>query len=407
MFELLFASVAMLERQSIRVKDFVDTPPFCLDVARKRIYFIENNTVQIWNLSPFKYVRSYSFKRKVLSMALSRNGQYLVAGTEGRELKVWDTNSNKSIFYFAEMPWFVHDVDINSDGNLVAAISYDTIYVFDLNAKKVFAKKTGAHHFGGRAILFGHNDYLFSAAMDQSIRYWKAPLFNNMELFRSEKFYRKSPLDTFFDLFRREKVKPMRAHFGPVYDLELSSDLKFLLSVGRGDTRIEKGHIEAKFPTAKIWNIDEKREVWNYTFPYGIKQGAFIDGNRTLLLSGTVNQSYGIPLMLVIDMRNKEIIKQINFFDQFVSHFKYMEKQKKLMVRTYKDWFILYDFLQEKNLSFFKFKGSDYVYLSPEEKKISFSMDEAYWKDTALISESGVNDSWTKLSGEKPKVELE
>ncbi len=112
---------------------------------------------------------------EILSLAISRDGQMLVSGGADRTIKLWDlaTGPKKQphiLYGHAGRVWYIA---ISPDGTKLASASGDyTVKIWDLQTGKVL--QTLTEHLGEvRAVAFSHDGKLIASGDDLEIKLWQ------------------------------------------------------------------------------------------------------------------------------------------------------------------------------------------------------------------------------------------
>ncbi len=141
-----------------------------------------DGSLRIWDLVNGQELNRILVDGKVLSVAVSPNGNHMVsAGSEG--LSVWDSNTTKLVSKLKGHKGAVVFVAFSRDGHFIASGGVDkTIRLWDA----VSLKPIGAY--------LGHTDYvlalafsndskrIYSVSSDNSIRVWSVPSGNTLEV---------------------------------------------------------------------------------------------------------------------------------------------------------------------------------------------------------------------------------
>ncbi|EPY52656.1 transcriptional corepressor Tup11 [Schizosaccharomyces cryophilus OY26] len=108
----------------------------------------------------------------VRTIAFSPDGNYLVTGTEDRQIKLWDLNTQKVRFLFSGHEQDIYSLDFSHNGRFIVSGSGDhTARLWDVETGQCILKLEIEN--GVTAIAISPNDqYIAVGSLDQIIRVW-------------------------------------------------------------------------------------------------------------------------------------------------------------------------------------------------------------------------------------------
>jgi len=317
------------------------------------------NSVSVWNLSQKKVYRSFTdLADHVSETAVSPDRKYLAAGSWDQTIKIWDIETEKLISEFTNQPGSFSSLAFSPDNNqLVVSSNNDNITLWDVNSGalirefyggedirtseflngdnfiaaicsndslKVWNPESGElvnKHFLGQqsslnALAFHYEENVFiSGSYDDDIKNWSVKENNRIEKFPVEHMplYATafSPDNTFiitgtrtgsisqWDVETGNLIKSFPDQTNFVYDLDISSDGKYFLSIA-GDEIV-------------LWDIENGTRILNFT-----NDESFID---YVSFNATDEHIYygGEDSIFIYDISSGEIIKSIG--EEYTSSF--------------------------------------------------------------------------------------
>lgn len=143
----------------------------------------EDQTVKLWDLNinapsqlaadlqPFRVLRGHG--DRVLSIALSQDGQQLASGSADRTIKLWNPHTGKCVHTLHGHESWVWAVAFSPNSKMVASASYDhTIRLWDAESSECIQILQG-HPSSVLAIAFNADStQLVSGGYDQMIKRW-------------------------------------------------------------------------------------------------------------------------------------------------------------------------------------------------------------------------------------------
>jgi len=110
----------------------------------------------------------------VLALTWTKNGQYIMTGSQDKSVRLWNPHNGKHIKKFAGCHnQEVNDVQISADNSKFVSCGSDKlIFLWDVTSGQAIRKFTG-HDRKINAVAFGpKEDLLLSASHDKTVRVW-------------------------------------------------------------------------------------------------------------------------------------------------------------------------------------------------------------------------------------------
>ncbi|OJV88160.1 MAG: hypothetical protein BGO39_08165 [Chloroflexi bacterium 54-19] len=208
--------------------------PIAFSADSQRLY-ITGTSISGWDLQGKQIFKNANSGSKINALALSPDGKTFVTGTQGKEVKLWDSANGNLITTFTGSQSEIFAVAYSPDGRLVAGtggVSYypdtdNAIRLWDTTTKNAAPILTLTGHFEPvQALAFSPDGkQLASGSYDRTIRLWDLSTGKQTAEFKG-----KVP-----EYFR-------------FYTLAFSPDGKMLAGAGSGDP-------DSKDFPVKVWDI--------------------------------------------------------------------------------------------------------------------------------------------------------
>jgi WD40 repeat protein len=228
------------------------SPPVLKPVSKQR-----------WNVFPFlsplaveKLALLYTLKHisKVLSVALSADGQTLVSGSDDSTIKVWNLASGQELRTLKGHTFMAFkSVALSADEQtLVGGSSFGEIYVWNLaSGQELRTLKGPIYYFVWSVALSADGQTLVSASMNQPIKVW--------------------------NLATGREVRTLTNHEEEAYSVALSADGQTLVSGSDN--------------TIKVWNLASGQELRTLKGHTGFVWSVALSADGQTLVSGSVDNT--------------------------------------------------------------------------------------------------------------------
>lgn len=224
-----------------------------------------DSTIKVWNLKTGQFIGSFvGHLSGISSIAISPDGEILVSGSSDRTIKVWNLRTNQLIYNFTEDA-LIFSVAISSDSRTLVSVSgggnFDKSIIKwrNLNTGEVTRTLTDYATAALSLAISPNRQLLVSGDFDQSIKVWN---FNTSQLIRimtghtdAVSFVTISPNGLtlassswdnsikLWNLNSGQLIRTLRGHRSEVNTLAISPDGMTLFS-GSSDN------------TLKVWNLN-------------------------------------------------------------------------------------------------------------------------------------------------------
>lgn len=133
----------------------------------------EDDTIKVWNLKTGNLNQTLSaHSDTVRSLAIAPDGQTLVSGSGDKTIKVWNLGTGKLLGTLTGHSGSVWSVAISADGRTVASSSEDgTVKLWNLQTGELLHTLTG-HSGAVFSVAISPNGECATAGMDKTIRIW-------------------------------------------------------------------------------------------------------------------------------------------------------------------------------------------------------------------------------------------
>jgi hypothetical protein len=214
--------------------------------------------VRLWDIKGGSEVRRFTHRLDVNGLAVSRDGNFLLTGSDDHNVYLWNTSTGEEIRRFSGHTGFVYCVALSPDGRLVASGSVDkTVRVFDLATGSVVRVFEG-HNTAVANVVFSSDNRTVFASGDGAVHQWD---------------------------IASGKERRFEGHKGNIIGLALSQDGRRLLTGGEDKT-------------IRYWDLSSGKELHKFE-GHGDTVNALAfssDGRRAL--SGSLDRTvrlWGLP----------------------------------------------------------------------------------------------------------------
>ncbi|MEH2163789.1 MAG: serine/threonine-protein kinase [Nostoc sp.] len=145
----------------------------------------DRKNIKLWDLNTQKVLATLSgHSHAVKSVAFSPDGQILATASDDKTIKLWQVETLKEISTLLGHSHAVKSVAFSPDGQILASGSWDkTIKLWDINTGREICTITG-HQLQVNSVAFSpQGQILASASYDRTIRLWHIPA---LESFQTE-----------------------------------------------------------------------------------------------------------------------------------------------------------------------------------------------------------------------------
>jgi WD40 repeat protein/serine/threonine protein kinase len=196
-----------------------------------------DSTVKIWNIESGECLRTIKgHSSAVETVVLSKDGRFLLSGSDDKTLKLWDVESGKCTGNFMGHTLSVTCSDISPDNKMILSSSQDrTVRIWDVKSEKCL-KILKEHRGEVTSVAFSSDgNFIVSGSADNTVRLWNG---------------------------NGECLRILEGYSSTVTDVKFSSDGRYIIT----------GSMDG---TVKIWEID-----WNWNF----SKERVLENNETVFM---------------------------------------------------------------------------------------------------------------------------
>ncbi|MFB2934605.1 trypsin-like peptidase domain-containing protein [Aerosakkonemataceae cyanobacterium BLCC-F154] len=136
---------------------------------------LADGSIKLWHKNTGKELRTLiGHSRSVHSLAISADGQTLASGSRDTTIKIWNIQTGKLLHTLTETPGLIVSVAISPDGQTIASGSVEdrVIRIWNLHSGKLLHSLTG-HSYPIWSIAFTPDSQtLVSSSVDRTIKIW-------------------------------------------------------------------------------------------------------------------------------------------------------------------------------------------------------------------------------------------
>lgn len=147
---------------------------------------LADGNIKLWNKNTGKELRTLAGHSSTIdSLAISPDGQTLASGSRDKTIKIWNIQTGQLLHTLTETPGSVVSVAISPDGQMIAAGSVEdkVIRIWNLRSGKLLHSLSG-HSYSIWSIAFcSDSQTLVSSSADKTIKIWdvnKGQLLRNL-----------------------------------------------------------------------------------------------------------------------------------------------------------------------------------------------------------------------------------
>ena len=214
------------------------------------------STIELWDVSTGKVIKTFRGHSDIESIAFSPNGQYIISGSK-KSIKLWNIETGEII---KEVKGTGSSIGFSPNGKYITSGSWDgTIKLWNIespNEIKVFR----GHTASVSVVAFSSNNkYIISGSTDNSIRLWDIATGKELKVFKghidfvrsvlfinNDKYIVSGSLDNtikLWDVSTGKEIRTFRGHSAWVCSVSVSPDGKYIIS-GGWDGTIKKWDIK-------------------------------------------------------------------------------------------------------------------------------------------------------------------
>jgi eukaryotic-like serine/threonine-protein kinase len=210
----------------------------------------QDRTIKVWKLPTGEAVRTLNGHRETIeSVAISADGQTLVSGSWDNTIKVWNLSTGEVVHTLTNHRGAVKCVVISRDGQMLVSGSQDkTIKVWNLSTGREVRTLTAHTNSVTSVAISADRQTLVSASFDRTIKVW--------------------------NLFTGKEVRTLNGHTGAVESVALSADGQTLVS-------------GSKDKTIKVWKLATGQIVRTLTGHTDWVNSVVISADGQILVSGS------------------------------------------------------------------------------------------------------------------------
>lgn len=161
--------------------------------------------------------KEFTSNDQIYSVAISPDGNTIAGGSSGRNIELWDVQTNKKIRSLKGNTGRVYDIYFSPDGKSIVSASDDRkIIIWEVKTGKILHTLEGHQERVYTAIFSPDGKMIASSSGDQTVRLWNAETGKQIKMFQEKSW---------------------------VYDVSFTSDSKILAS-------------GSKNGTIRLWNVE-------------------------------------------------------------------------------------------------------------------------------------------------------
>ena len=153
-------------------------------ISKDRQYIVSGSndqTIKVWNLNTGELERTLEgHASRVISVAISEDGQRIISGSSDKMIKVWNLNTGELERTLEGHSDWISSVAISEDGQYLVSGSLDkTIKVWNLNTGELERTLEGHNYDVMSVVISRDQQRIVSGSLDKTIKVWNL---NNGEL---------------------------------------------------------------------------------------------------------------------------------------------------------------------------------------------------------------------------------
>ncbi|MGK7880471.1 MAG: TIR domain-containing protein [Crocosphaera sp.] len=236
-----------------------------------------DNTIKIWNRSTGELIRTlFGHDSMVLSVAISPDGNTVVSGSVDKTIKIWYLETGELLRTLDGHDSMVLSVAISPDGNTVVSGSVDkTIKIWDLETGELLRTLDGHNSTVKSVAISPDGKTIVSGSVDKTIKIW--------------------------DLETGELLRTLDGHDSSVFSVAISPDGKTVVS----------GSLDS---TIKIWNLETKEEPRTLSGHDWSVESVAISPDGNTVVSGSEDKT-----IKIWNLETGKLLRTLSGHDSWVS----------------------------------------------------------------------------------------
>jgi WD40 repeat protein/tRNA A-37 threonylcarbamoyl transferase component Bud32 len=257
----------------------------------------EDKTIKIWQVCTNREIRTLTgHTEKIISVALSSDGQTIVSGSFDSSVKIWRVSDGKLLRtlggWFSRHNSHVNAVAISQDGQLIASGSHDnTIKLWQANSGREIRTLTGHTSFVNTVAISPNAQLVASGSMDRTIKIWEVnsgkeicnitgslyDFFNHVAFSSDGQILASASMNKSIKLWEvptGKEIMALQGHGESVWSLVFSNDGETLFS-GSADK------------TIKVWQVSTGKEVYSFNGHTQWISSIAVSADGQILVSGS------------------------------------------------------------------------------------------------------------------------
>ena len=143
----------------------------------------QDGLIQIWDIERAEIIQTLDDNAdRIVSIAISNNGQYLASGSYDQSIRVWDLEAGDLLQVLDGHNFSVADVAFSPDGTTLASSSYDeSIKTWNWNSGRTLCTLEGHSGFVYSVAFTDSGNTLVSGGYDGTVRTWDLTATSNQD----------------------------------------------------------------------------------------------------------------------------------------------------------------------------------------------------------------------------------
>ncbi|EFH84643.1 protein kinase domain-containing protein [Ktedonobacter racemifer] len=257
-----------------------------------------DNTVRLWEVNSGRCVHTFKGHTNIVtSVSLSRDGHWLVSGSKDNTVRLWEVNSGRCVHTFKGHTNIVTSVSLSRDGHwLVSGSNDNTVRLWEVNSGRCVHTFKGHTNIVTSVSLSGDGRWLVSGSNDKTIRLWEVNSGRCVRTFTLEgltNFVESVSLSgdgrwlvsgsndktiRLWEVNSGRCVRIFQGHAGNVDSVSLSEDGRWLVSGSKDNT-------------VRLWEVNSGRCVRIFEGHTSTVASVSLSGDGRWLVSGSQDQT--------------------------------------------------------------------------------------------------------------------
>jgi WD40 repeat protein len=142
--------------------------------GRTGVCSTDDGEVRFWDIASGKQTQALLGHERITGLALTPDGQMVLAAKFGRGIEVWDVARQEELCHFGQDKYRVRSLAISPDGKTVLAGATDgTLRLWDLASGRELRRFAG-HTNSVSSVAFSSDEYIaISGSWDGTLRLWR------------------------------------------------------------------------------------------------------------------------------------------------------------------------------------------------------------------------------------------